>query len=163
MTLADLPSVVRIQAECYPPQLNEDEGVIRDRFLGSPNTAWICEVDGEVLAYLVGYPSRIGKVTSLGGAFDVPADADSLYLHDLAVSSRARGRGVGEALVAHAHDVARSMGLGHSALVAVQNSSAFWASRGYCRAVAVDRMQREALAAYPGGGDYMTSCIPKTG
>lgn len=152
----DIAGVLAVQALAYGPGFLEDEATIRLRWQAAPHTAWVA-VDGQqVCAYLVAYPSRLGKVTLLHGGFDVPADADCLYLHDLAVSPRAAGRGLAPALLQAAWQAAARLGLGWSALVSVQDSQGFWRRQGFAEHAGLDAGRRAQLASYPGGSaSYM--------
>lgn len=155
MMPGDVRAVLAVQAQCYLPALIEDESSIRARLDVSPDTAWLAEDDAGVCAYLVAYRSLVGKVTPLGGAFDVAADPGTLYLHDLAVARRARGRGVAQALVGLAGEQARAEGLAHSSLVAVQASRKFWQKHGYAVVSELEPRELANLASYGGQGDYM--------
>jgi GNAT superfamily N-acetyltransferase len=152
MRTRDLDAVLAVQAACYPSALQEAADVVLARLRASPDTVRVaCDGDG-VCGYLFAYPSGLGKVTPLGGAFVLPADPDTLYLHDLAVVPRAAGRGVARRLVAALLALAAGRGLRHTALVAVQDSRRFWESLGYAQA----RGDDAALATYPPGAVYMT-------
>lgn len=151
----DLPVVMAIQQGCYGSETVEAENVIRRRLAAAPDTAWVAENAGGVCAYLVGYRSKLGKLTPLGGDFEPVADGDSLYLHDLAVSAAAAGCGAGRALIEHAWAQGRRFGLKYSALVSVQDSRAFWQKRGYRVLVDLGAEQRQRLATYAGPSYYM--------
>lgn len=151
----DVRAVFAIQAECYPAALIEDESSIRARLDASPDSAWLAEDEAGVCAYLVAYRSLVGKVTPLGGAFDVAADPATLYLHDLAVARRARGRRVAQALVGLACAQARAEGLAHSSLVSVQDSREFWQRHGYAVVGALAPRELANLETYGGQGVYM--------
>lgn len=155
MRRGDIPAVLAIQAEAYRTETLETEATIRGRFATSPDTAWVAEGERGVCAYLVGYRSRVGRVTPLDGDFAPHAQGDSLYLHDLAVSTRANGRGLGPALVAAALAQARERGLRYSALVSVQGSKGFWERLGYAAEHALEPAQAANLATYAGPAYYM--------
>ncbi len=159
MQADDVLDVLGIQAECYVPHMNESAAVIGLRLAAAPATNWVAELAGEVVAYLAAYPSLLGKVTPLGGCFEVPVTPDCLYLHDLAVSSCARGSGVGSALIRKARAVAAAAGLSHSALVSVQNSRQYWERQGYRVMDDLTAPQSASLASYEAPGWYMTCRI----
>ena len=163
MLPSDIPSVVRIQSDCYLPGNLESEAVIRARLASAPGTAWVAELKGAVCAYLVGYRSRFGQIGALGDGFKPATEPDCLYLHDLAVGPQARGRGLGQMLVAHALALARREGLAWSALVSVQGSQDFWRQRGFTISRLDDRDQSLALASYAEGqACYMTQRLQET-
>ena len=109
---------------------------------------------GELAAYLLGYPSRIGQITPLHGDFKPAAQPDCLYLHDLAVSPHCQGQALGPRLVRHAWAQAeRLWNLQASTLVAVQGSLPFWQRLGYAEATP-DELARPYLASYGAGARY---------
>ena len=155
MQAGDLHAVLAIQRACYSPEIIESESVIRRRLAAAGETAWVAEQAGTVCAYLVGYRSRLGRLTALGGDFEPLAEGDSLYLHDLAVAAGASGCGAGRALIEHALAYGRSAGLAFSALVSVQESRDFWRKRGYSEVADLGDEQRQRLASYAGTSYYM--------
>jgi predicted N-acetyltransferase YhbS len=150
MAESDLAAVLAVQAACYPPAMQEAAAVVRARLRASPATVLVARDADGVCAYLFAYPSRLGKVTPLGGDFALPAEPDTLYLHDLAVAPRAAGQGVARRLVDAM--LARADGLCHAALVSVQDSRRFWERLGYAPAAG----DPAALATYPADALYMT-------
>ena len=82
----DVAAVYAIQTEAYTSELIEEQSLIQERLRSAPDTAWVAEDQQGVCAYLVAYPGKLGKITPLGAPFSVSAQADSLYLHDLAVA-----------------------------------------------------------------------------
>jgi GNAT superfamily N-acetyltransferase len=152
MAEGDLAAVLDVQAACYPPAMQEAAGVVLARLRASPDTVLVARDAQGVCAYLFAYPSRLGKVTPLGGAFALPSAPDTLYLHDLAVAPRAAGRGLARGLVARLLEHAAVRSLLHAALVSVQDSRRFWECAGFARAPG----DAAALATYPADALYMT-------
>jgi GNAT superfamily N-acetyltransferase len=160
MNPADLTGVMAVQSDCYEPGFLEPLEVLAQRWRASPSTAWVAvDPEGAVQAYLVGYRSELGRLTTLGGGFHPTADGDTLYLHDLAVAPRAAGTGLGPRLVQRALEEAERMGCGHSALVSVQGSREWWQRRGYHPITALDESARTALASYGAGAVYMAQAL----
>lgn len=155
MTGKDIPSVTAIQAECYAPAAIESETVFRARLPLAPQFAWVAEDKHGVCAYLVAYPSQLGKVTPLGSNFTIPETPDALYLHDLAVSRRVSGNRLGTHLVRFALDAGRRHGLNCSALVSIQDSANFWQSHGYADWHKLDEWQRKHMETYPQPACYL--------
>jgi GNAT superfamily N-acetyltransferase len=156
---ADLDAVMQVQAQCYPPSMQEPRDIVRSRIRAAGATSLVaCGPDG-VCAYVFAYASLLGAVTRLDSAFHVAARPDTLYVHDLAVSPAALGKGLGKALVARLFDRARRYKLAHTALVSVQDSEAFWRGLGFAPAAALDDAAHTALATYPGSATYMTRSL----
>ncbi len=151
----DLGAVLAVQAACYPPSMQEPAAVVLARMRSAPDSC-VVAVDGQgICAYLFAYPSRIGAVTPLDAPFAPAPDADTLYLHDLAVAPRAHGRGLARRLVAQVLEHGRARGLAASSLVSVQDTAAFWSALGYRETEPACPEARAALSGYPGGARYM--------
>ena len=155
MQACDINAVIRIQAEAYVDEILEADAVILARFEQVPDTSWVVEYDGEVCGYLVGYRSAAGEVTPWGFEFSHKPQADTLYLHDLAVSKVAVGLGLGPCLVDYALAQAKTKALIYVALVSVQNSKGFWERLGFKEHLHLPTTQLEALASYAGPAFYM--------
>lgn len=155
MRADDLDAVLAIQLACYGAGFVEDGALIARRLAAAPETGWVAEHEGAVRAYLAAYPSIAGKLTALHGEFEVAADADTLYLHDLAVHPAASGLGLGPRLVRHAWAHAAKAGWRQSTLVSVQASVGFWERQGYAAMQPADPAQQARLATYPGTSIYM--------
>lgn len=155
----DIAAVLAIQEESYSDQLLENAEIIRQRLLSFPELAWVAEDAHGVCAYLFGYRSRAGKVTPLDAPFAEPDAPDCLYLHDLAVSSRAAGHGIGPALVQRLLEQGHASRLKYSALVSVQDSQSFWNRLGYAAEEALDSAQQHNLASYGVPAVYMVKAL----
>jgi predicted N-acetyltransferase YhbS len=156
MRLCDLAAVIRIQAEAYIEEILETDQVIHARFAQAPDTSWVVERDGEVCGYLVGYQSTLGDITPLGSEFSNKPQANTLYLHDLAISDSAKGFGLGLVVVNYALREARQRQLEHAALVSVQGSKVFWEKLGFITCAELAQVQQQNLATYTGPAFYMS-------
>ncbi len=155
LTAADLDAVMRVQAACYPPALNEERALFARRLAAAPDTAWLAESAGAACAYLFCYPSQPGRITPLGGDFSPCRSATALYLHDLAVAPAAAGQGLGGRLVATAIAAAQGLGLTQATLVAVRDAEKFWRAQGFRRAGELPAEQQRRLAGYGPAAVYM--------
>jgi GNAT superfamily N-acetyltransferase len=153
MNEEDLHAVLAVQAACYPPSMQEPAGVVLARLRAAPATALVAVDGAGVCAYVFAYASRCGRITPLHAGFAPAPDADTLYVHDLAVHPRAHGRGQGRQLAQALFDAARNRGLRHAALVAVMDARRFWEALGF--APADPGQGAAALAGYPGDALYM--------
>ncbi len=156
MLAADIPAVLTVQAQCYVPAMNEAAEVIAQRLAQASDFAWVAERGQEIGAYLVTYPSRVGKLTLLGDGFTIAEAADCLYIHDLAVAPRHAGFGLGRQLLEAAEAHACRLDLQHAALVSVQDSRRYWESLGFTACKIEEPAQVAALASYPSPALYMT-------
>ena len=149
----DLDAVLRVQAACYPPAMQEAGEIVLQRMTAASGTCLVADDadDAGVIGYLFAYPSRLGQITDLGAPFEIAPQADTLYLHDLAVDPRALGRGLARTLVDTCLALGRANAMTHSALVSVQDSARFWQALGYRAGAA----HAPDLSGYPPGAAYM--------
>jgi predicted N-acetyltransferase YhbS len=134
LTADDLPQIHRLEAETYLASLHEsDEAFLRliDLF---PDGA-VGAFDGdELCAYAFAVPLPAGSVLELKAPLrELAPGADMFYIHDVAVGSRHRGRGLARGLVEAMLDLARTRGMRTSELVSVQGSAPFWQRFGFRR------------------------------
>jgi GNAT superfamily N-acetyltransferase len=154
----DLPGVLALQAACYPPAMQEPGAVVLARLRAAPASTLVALNDtAGVCAYVFAYPSRRGRITALHAGFVPAPDADTLYIHDLAVDPRVHGRGLGRRLAQALLDGARGRGLRHAALVAVLDARPFWESLGF--AITDPGEGSGILASYPGTAVYMSRLL----
>ena len=130
----DVPGLHRLEAESYPPSLHEsDEAFLRLIELFPEGALGCFDAEG-LCGYAFGVPLKAGWTLELRTPLErIPEDADSFYIHDVAVADRCRGRGIDRALAARLLDLARDRGFTRSELVSVQGSAPFWEKFGFRR------------------------------
>ncbi|MBV9841529.1 MAG: GNAT family N-acetyltransferase [Sphingomonadaceae bacterium] len=152
---ADLEGVAAIAALTFP-QHPEELACFAERLALSP--AWCFGLqDGasSLLGYLIAYPWPLGSVPPLNALLgSLPPQADALFLHDLAIHPNAAGSGQGAKIVGHLASDAFNARFSDIALVAVNQTMAFWQGQGF-RAEAPASNYRAKLASYGGGARYM--------
>lgn len=153
----DLDAVLRVQAACYPPAMQEPRDVVLSRLRATGDTTLVAVHGGVVCAYVFAYRSAAGAVTPLDAIFDIKNDGDTIYIHDLSVAPAAAGLGIARQLVDRLRLLAAGAGLRQCALVSVQDSRAFWERLGFAERLCVGDSAREALASYPSVAVYMCS------
>jgi len=139
MVAADLPAVLDLQSRCYVAAFHEPLQAFESKQLAAPAHCWVLPAPdaSHLLAYLVCLPVAQGQWPALHATQWVkPSHADWLYVHDMAVAPQARGTGAARRLLACAGEAARQSGLTAMALVAVQDSVAFWSKLGFQEATA---------------------------
>ncbi|GGE51771.1 N-acetyltransferase [Agaricicola taiwanensis] len=131
LTPPDLPAVEAMAAEVHP-DFPEDAAVFAERQRLHPAGTWLLEMEGCPAGYLLSHPWRfrsLPPLNSLLGA--IPEDADTYYLHDIALLPAARGSGAASRIVERMIDHARREGLASMSLVAVNGSIPFWVRHGF--------------------------------
>lgn len=151
ITPADLPAVITIQDSCYSDALFEAPELLNQRVTAQPQSCWLAENNAKhVLAYLLSYPAMIGDIAPLGSPFKQVVNANTLYLHDMAVDNRARGLGLAQQLLQQALRFAAERGLTNLALVAVQGAVPYWQRYGFTAVAVTNKQGLQALHSYTG-------------
>lgn len=158
MTAMDLDGVVEIARLSFPDHF-EDRGCFENRLERFEAGCFVLgSDDGAVLGYLVAYPWKGETAPSLNSRIDrLPADADRLYLHDLALHPDVRGGGWTRPMVERLARQGRADGWPVLALVAVNRATAFWEGLGFS---VVDEPQVQArLSSYGPDARYMVRAL----
>lgn len=154
---ADLGAVTALGNRIHAG-LQESPAVFAERQALFPAGAWLAEQGGAIVAYALFHPWRAGrppKLDTLLGA--LPAAADVLYLHDVAVDPPARALGLARRLVERLPGIARALSLPALELVAVPGTDRFWAGHGFVRID--DPALAGALAKYGDGASLMRRMV----
>lgn len=130
--------ILRVQEDAYTEIPPEDVSILKSKWLSSPNTCFVyLSHDNMVLAYLLAHPWANEAPPNLHEKCSITV-CQNLYLHDLALAHEARGKGIAKSLVENLIKNAKVQGVEKILLVAVQNSSGFWAKFGFlCKPNAV--------------------------
>ena len=155
LTVADVPDVLRIQAQCYGTQYVEGQALFERRLQAVHHCSLAAEANGQVVAYLAAYWSLPGKVTPLHGEFAAYDNAHVLYLHDMAVQADHAGRGIAGQLLQACFAQARNRRVLQAALVAVQDAAAYWQRHGFAPSTLEDAVQQGHLRSYGDDAVYM--------
>lgn len=128
----DWVSVDRIQREAFTAEALEDIETIKSLGQLSPETCLIAEREEEPVGYLIAHPWKADDLPPLNTCLrEIPENAATFFLHDLALSPKARGQGVAPGLVAEGLARARQLGLQDASLLSIQNSRGFWERMGF--------------------------------
>lgn len=157
MTVDDLDRVAEIAAIGFPDHF-EGRDCFAERLALNPSGCRVLQTDPRIEGYLVAYPWRRDAAPALNTLIGaIPADAEVLYLHDLALTPAARGQGWSKPAVAHVADLARAAGLPALALVAVNDAVAFWRGHGF--EVRDTPAMAAKLESYGADARYMTRAV----
>ena len=153
MTQDDLDGVVAVARLAFPDH-PEDRGCFAERLDLNPTGCFVLESAEGVRGYLIAYPWLRDSAPPLNTLIGtVPADAATLYLHDLALHPDARGGGCARPIVERLAAQAQADGWPSIALVAVNDAAPFWRRLGF---QVVDAPVLAAkLASYGADARYM--------
>jgi GNAT superfamily N-acetyltransferase len=152
LTPGDIDALHRVEMETYVPALHESDEAFLRLIALFPEGAFGCFDEQGLCGYAFATPTRAGDTLPLRSMLDqIPADADTFYIHDVAIAHRCRGRGLARQLVERLLALARARGFRRSELVSVQGSAPFWRKFGfetvyefeYVPGVASSKMRRE--------------------
>ena len=157
MTGYDLPAVERIAATVHP-DFHEAPEVLAERQALYRNGCYLLEVGDRPVGYLLSHPWRAEAVPALNSLLGaIPADADTYYLHDLALLPVVRRIGAASHIIAAITKHAAANGFGTMSLVAVNGSEQFWVRHGF---VSRDAPGLAAtLASYDAGARLMVKTL----
>lgn len=164
MEETDLDAVLGV-ADRVHPDYPEDRAVFAERLRLFPAGCRVAEREGCTLGYGVMHPGLLGVPPPLDAPLGaLPAAADCLYLHDIALLPETRGLGLGAALLDYAHALAARVGLGRLALTSTPGARRYWQrvdfapyeDAGYGDAGSALAAK---LASYGGGMTYMTAPV----
>lgn len=149
----DLSAISRVADEIHT-QHPEDPEVFTERLRLYPQGCFVCEEAGDLVGYAISHPWVQGSVPALNSRLGrIPEASDTYYVHDIALLSSARGRGLGAEIVRNLKRQAAALGLRTISLVAVNRSAAFWQALGF-RVKDVPGL-REKLLSYGADAVYM--------
>jgi len=154
MTENDLDGVVEVAKVSFPDH-PEDRICFANRLDLNPRGCYVLSDDaGTVRGYLVAYPWKRYAAPALNVLIDaIPDDAETVYLHDLALHPSTRGGGYTRQVVEALAGAAKADGYRMISLVAVNNASGFWARNGF--EVRNPPGMAEKLASYGEDARYM--------
>lgn len=157
LTGYDFAAVFEIANRVHPGFF-EAEAVLAEKFDLYRNGCYLLEVSEKPAGYVLSHPWKRGDLPALDTLLgEIPADADSYYIHDLALLPLTRGLGAARqivnALTKHAH----AMGFETMSLVAVNGSVPFWEKQGFGVEERPDL--KEKLAAYEDTARYMVKVL----
>ncbi|MBD8066362.1 GNAT family N-acetyltransferase [Devosia sp. PTR5] len=153
MTGYDIAEVFAIANRVHP-ELFESQAVLAEKQALYRNGCYVLEVSERPAGYVLSHPWRFGEVPALDGLIGaLTDDADTYYIHDLALLPLTRGIGAAGKIVEALAKHARVLGLDSMTLVAVNSSRPFWERHGFASETAP---QLDAdLAGYGPDARYM--------
>lgn len=155
MKTGDLARICQIAAICHP-DYPEDDAVLAEKWKLSANTCFVWQQEKGIGGYLLAHPFKFGIIPPLNELLDIlPAECDTLYIHDLAILPESRGVGVGIQASQLMVDCARRENFKSLCLVAVNGSVPFWQKNGFS-IVEPTKKLKEKLLTYSSDACYMT-------
>ena len=155
----DLAAVHALSAGVHPDYPERAE-VLGEKFRLFPRGCFVLERGARIAGYCFSHPWMADAppaLDSLLGA--LPATPATYFIHDLTIDETVRGQGHGRALVPDLLEAARSVGLLHVTLIAVNRRGPFWQAAGFS-VTPGDALQVQARAKYGAGAVHMGRRLP---
>lgn len=131
MVESDLERVASISDKVHGAY-TESQATYAERISLFPQGCKVFTRNGETIGYLVCHPWHAATPPALNAVLGtIPADADCLYFHDIAILPEGRGSGAGGQALAMAEGLARDGGYATVSLVAVNGADSYWSSQGF--------------------------------
>ncbi|WOT05744.1 GNAT family N-acetyltransferase [Shewanella youngdeokensis] len=150
ITAADWPAILEIQLECYPSIAPESLAALQSKWLASELSCFSLQQGNQLVGYCLAHPWQLNHPPTLNQQIAPLSNANTLYLHDLALSASAQGQGAGKRILAQLIVFAQQQGYRNISLVAVQGAASYWQHLGF-----VSHSIDKDLSEYCADAQYM--------
>jgi ribosomal protein S18 acetylase RimI-like enzyme len=131
MSALDLGAVEAIAGAVHK-DFYESPAVLAERRRLYPNGAHLLEIGERPVGYVLSHPWKSDSIPALNALLGaIMPDADTYYLHDLALLPVARRMGAAKFMAGILAKHASARGFPTMSLVAVNGSERFWAHQGF--------------------------------
>lgn len=131
MTAFDMPAVDAIAAQVHPGFF-EASDVLAERQQLYRHGCYLLEIAEKAVGYVLSHPWRSGDLPALNAKLGaIPADADTYYIHDIALMPVTRRLGAASHILDALCKHAEAQGFATVHLVAVNGSQGFWEKHGF--------------------------------
>lgn len=132
ITSQDWTDIMSIQDECYHAFVPESLSVMQSKWLVSPRSCFVVELENSLVGYCLSHPWDKYNPPALEQKItQKPINPNTLYIHDMALKEETQGMGLGKALLKSCSDFAMEQSLSSISLIAVQNAAHFWKKQGF--------------------------------
>lgn len=153
MTEADLDIIKPISDRIHV-DLPEHREMFAEKLALFPKGCFSLIGDQAVVGYAFSHPWTLHRIPKLNQFLQrLPANADCLLIHDVAISEAWRGQGAAEVLIDLMEKMARAHGITNLALVSVYGTYTYWSRFGF--EVFTDDNLSDKLASYGETACYM--------
>lgn len=128
----DLPDIMQIQKECYSEELQESRESFEHKLVLSPETCYLIKHGENIAAYFFSVPCMKSHLPSFNdNHFQIPAQPDCLYLHDLAIKKAYRKQGIPMLVYQYVSEYALKANIFCFRIFSVQNTYEKWKAYGF--------------------------------
>lgn len=160
LELKDIDQILSIQKEAYQDHLIEDKNAFLDKIVKYHDFCIGVFFEGCLLAYLCSVPcDDLSLPTFNDPSIKVCDNPTFLYIHDLAVSKKARGKNLSQILLDDLSVKAQQNNLSLLKLISVQNTSSFWEKHDFVRLVQFNPIVSQKLLSFGDDAVMMVKTI----
>lgn len=153
-TTSDLDLIQRIGDEIHIT-LPERAEVFAEKFQLFPEGCLVLVLHDEVVGYGLSHPWLLRSIPPLDTFLGMlPQAPECVFIHDVVVLHRARGRGAAGAFIDIIKAIARKANIPYLALVSVYNTHPLWERLGF--QIILDPRLSDKLTSYGATARYMT-------
>lgn len=153
MSVSDIEGLVRVADEIHP-DLPEGDHVFTERMKLFPEGCLVLVEGDEVCGYAISHPIRHRQPPALDSLLgEIAPDANQYYIHDVAITSRLRGRGLAAECIRKLLAIAKRYPT--TSLVSVYGTAPFWGRFGFVPEP-VDAVLAEKLRNYGDDATYLS-------
>ncbi|WP_417463938.1 GNAT family N-acetyltransferase [Kordiimonas sp.] len=153
MTADDMRAVIELAAEIHLDH-PEDDDVIIERPTFFPEGCFVLQAEDAILGYTLVHPAEFEKPPALNALIGTaPQGTDTLHIHDIALSPKARGTGASGDALKLIKEKGKHAGYKRISIVAVNGTEPFWQKHGFEHHTSPKL--EEKLASYDGTASYM--------
>ncbi len=157
MTPADLPEIKRV-AEAVHQDFPESDAVFEERLRLYAAGCFVLCHDKRIAGYAVSHPWLYRKPPALNSLLQaIPREADTYYIHDVALLGEARRSGSASEIVRILVEHARERSFPNLSLIAVSGSPRFWQQHGF--SIVSDADLDEKLLSYGSDARFMALAL----
>jgi GNAT superfamily N-acetyltransferase len=153
MTVADLAAIQQL-ADTQHVYLPERPEVFAEKFELFRDGCLVLGREGTIVGYCFSHPWLLRDIPPLDTLLlHLPPSPECLFIHDLVIEQRARGKGAAGVLVEFLVSLAQREGLSHLALVSVYGTYPLWTRFGF--EIVSDAALADHLKSYGDTACYM--------
>jgi ribosomal protein S18 acetylase RimI-like enzyme len=155
LSASDIKSLVRV-ADKVHPDLPESDEVFAERVKLFPQGCQgLVNSSGELCGYTISHPIRYRQPPALDQLLgEIAPNADQYYIHDLAILSELRGRGLADECVNKILNTVANK-FPTTSLVSVYNTASFWGRYKFVVPESINETLKEKLVGYGDDATYL--------
>lgn len=131
MEITDLSAIDKVQLAAFGDGFIEPMSKFEYILNQYDQAAFVAEVNGEIVGYMLAYPSEAEQPDYDTRKCEVSGDEPCLYIHDLCLHPDVHGKGIAKQIFSTMYELAVQKKFTQMIGIAVQESVSFWQKTGF--------------------------------